>query len=578
MIILGISAFFHDSSACLIKDGEMVAAAEEERFTRKKHDPSFPSNAISYCLSEAGASINDVSYVAYYEKPILKFERVLSQFLETFPKSFPAFHSSMPYWLNEKLRVGSIIKKRLKYRGPVLYIGHHFAHAGSAYLASRFREAAILTVDGVGEWTTTALGHGKDEEIVLLKEIRFPHSLGLLYSAVTAYLGFRVNDAEYKVMGLGAYGKPAYCDNFKKAIEIADDGSFSLDMSYFTYHYKMHMFSQKFVDEFGPPRGKGGEMTERHKDIAASLQKVTEEALFKMLNHLHELTGSDNLCMAGGVALNGVANGKILKNTPFKRIFIQPNASDGGASMGAAMYAFHKLLKNGRNSAFGSAYLGPGYSNEQIETFLDGNGINYSRFGDEKELIEKTARLIYENAVVGWFQGRMEWGPRALGARSILANPCNPGMKDILNLKVKHREAFRPFAPAVCAENAQEYFDCDEPLPEPAGYMLMVYQIRPEKQKALPAVTHVDGSGRLQTVQEEQNPRFHSLIREFGKLSGVPIVVNTSFNIRGEPIVCSPKDAYRCMMGTGIDCLVAGDFLIRREENLKDAWNSEARE
>lgn len=581
MYILGISCFYHDSSAALLKDGVIVAAAQEERFTREKHDTSFPINAIKYCLKSQNITADDVKYIGFYEKPLLKFERLLSQHLEMFPKSLKTFLRSMPSWMNEKLRIIKVIRKRLKYKGNVLFIDHHLAHAASAFLVSPFKEAAIVTADGVGEWTTTAYGFGKNNKIELYKEITFPHSIGLLYSTITAYLGFSVNNSEYKVMGLSPYGNMDkktndYYKKLRKAIDIKEDGSFRLDMSYFVFHYADKMPSKRLCRLLGGPiRKPESEITQRHKDIAAALQIVTEEILTKILNHVYKATKSKNVVMAGGVALNSVYNGKILKNTPFKSIWIQPDAGDGGTSMGVASYVYNSILGHKRNYVFRNAYLGPRFSNKIIKFFLDENRINYSEFKNEKELIRETAELIYDNRVVGWFHLGMEWGPRALGARSILSNPCNAKMKEILNQKVKHREKFRPFAPAVCEDDALKYFDCDIPIPEPTDFMLMVYPIKKRYHNVIPAVTHVDGSGRLQTVRKRQNRVYYDLIKEFGKLSGTPIIINTSFNIRGEPIVCTPYDAYKCMMGTGIDCLVMGKFLIKRNENKKDIWDSE---
>tara|TARA_Y100000310_G_scaffold345815_1_gene470405 strand:- start:20355 stop:22115 length:1761 start_codon:yes stop_codon:yes gene_type:complete len=581
MYIIGISCYYHDSSACLLKDGLIVAAAEEERFSRKKHDTSFPINAINYCLKSQNININDINYIGFYEKPFLKFERVLYQHLEMFPRSFKTFLSSIPSWINEKLRVVRTIKKKLKYKGEILFIQHHLAHAASSFLVSPFNESAILTVDGVGEWTTTTYGFGKENEINLIKEIKFPSSVGLLYSTITAYLGFSVNNSEYKVMGLSSYGNMnketnPYYTLLKKVVDVKEDGSFQFDMNYFVYHYKNKMPSKKLCNLLnGSIVKENEELTQRHKDIAAALQLITEEILTKILNHIHKETKYDNIVLAGGVALNSIYNGKILKNTPFKNIWIQPNSSDGGTSLGVASYIYHTILGNKRNYEFNNAYLGPKYNKEEIKLFLDQNKIKYSEFKDEKELIQKTAKLIYENNVVGWFQKGMEWGPRALGARSILSNPTNKGMQEILNLKVKHRENFRPFAPVVCEEDALEYFECDIPIPKPTDYMLMVYPIKKEYRTQIPAVTHVDGSGRLQTIRKEQNPLYYDLIKEFGNLSKIPILINTSFNIRGEPIVCTPYDAYKCMMGTGIDYLVMDKFLIKREDNLKDIWDSE---
>lgn len=581
MYILGISCYYHDASAALLKDGEIVAAAEEERFTRKKHDTSFPINAISYCLQSQNITIQEIAYIGFYEKPLLKFERVLSQHLEMFPYSIKTFLSSMPSWITEKLRVIKTIRKKLKYSGDVLFVEHHLAHAASSFLISPFEKAAILTVDGVGEWTTTTYGTGDGNEINLMKEIKFPHSIGLLYSTITAYLGFSVNNSEYKVMGLSPYGlmdkeKNEYYSKLKQVIDIKEDGSYNLDMSYFIYHYAARMPSRKLCELLGGAiRRPETEVTQRHKDIAAALQMITEEAITKMLNHLHTVTKCGNLVIAGGVALNSVYNGKILRNTPFKKIWIHPNASDGGTSIGVASYIYNTVLGHKRNYTMTNAYLGPEFSTNEIKNFLDANRIKYSEFKNPAETVQKTARLINENHVIGWFQGRMEWGPRALGSRSILSNACNPKMQEILNLKVKHREKFRPFAPVVCEDDALKYFECDIPIPEPTDFMLMVYPIKKEWRSRIPAVTHVDGSGRLQTIRRQQNPLYYDLIKEFGKLSGIPILINTSFNIRGEPIICTPYDAYKCMMGTGIDYLVMDRFIIKREDNPQDMWDSE---
>ena len=572
MNILGISCFYHDAAACLVQNGKVTAAAQEERFTRKKHDISFPINAIKYCLEEGKITIKDVDYIGFYEKPLLKFERLLSQHLEMFPKSFLSFFPALPSWINEKLRVPTIIRKKLKYKGGILFMEHHLTHAASAFFVSPFKKAAILTVDGVGEWATATYGYGEDNNITLLKELRFPHSLGLLYSTVTAFLGFTVNDAEYKVMGLSPYGKPAYYDKFRKIVDVKDDGSIKLDMRYFDYHYKLTMPSKRFLEEFGPLRKKESNLEQRHMDIASSLQKITEEIVFKMLNHLYKETRMSNLVMAGGVALNSVANGKIKRNTPFENVWIQPASGDAGTSLGAACYVYNAILGNKRLYVMDNAYLGPSYTTGQILDFLDDNKIKYRKFKDYNELMKKTAELIWNNHVIGWFQGRMEWGPRALGARSILSNPCNPKMKDILNLKVKHREYFRPFAPVIAEEDAHDYFEIDK---DDEPFMLFVYPIKEEKRRLIPAVTHVDGSGRLQTISKRQNPLYYGVVKEFEKLSKVPVLINTSFNIRGEPIVCTPKDAYRCMMGTGIDYLVIDKFLVARADNQEDMWDSE---
>ncbi|MBS3093470.1 carbamoyltransferase [Candidatus Pacearchaeota archaeon] len=580
MYILGISCFYHDASAALLKDGKVVAAAQEERFTRKKHDISFPKNAIEFCLKNKNITIDQIDYIGFYEKPLLKFERVLYQHLEVFPRSFKTFVKNLPSWFNEKLRILKFIKK-LGYKKSVFFVHHHMAHTAGSFLISPFEKAAILTIDGVGEWTTTAYGYGNKNEIVLSKEIQFPHSLGLLYSTITAYLGFSVNNSEYKVMGLAPYGNmnPAtnqYYQKFKHLIDIKEDGSYCLDMRYFSYHYANKMPSQRlsYLLE-GKIRKPQEEVTQRHKDLAAALQLIVEEVIMKILNHLYKETKSENLVLSGGVALNSVCNGKILKNTPFKKIWIQPDPGDGGTSLGAAQYVYNTILGNKRNFVLENAYLGPEYPDEEIKAFLDENKIQYISFKSSQDLIKKTVQMIYENKVVGWFQGKMEWGPRALGARSILANPCNPKAKELLNEKVKHREKFRPFAPVVCREDALDYFEGDKPIPLPTDFMLMVYPIKKKWHSTIPSVTHVDGSGRLQTIDKKQNPLYYSLIKEFGRLSKIPILINTSFNIRGEPIVCSPYDAYKCMMGTEIDYLVMGKYLIKRQDNLKDVWNSE---
>ena len=581
MYILGIGCYYHDSSATLLKDGVVVAAAEEERFTRKKHDIDFPINAIKYCLKSQNITIKDIDYIGFYEKPFLKFERLLSQHLEMFPLSFKVFLSSTPSWINEKLRVVKTIRKRLNYKGDILFVEHHLAHAASALFLSPFNKAAILTVDGVGEWTTTSYGIGEKNNIHLIKEIKFPNSLGLLYSTITAYLGFSVNNSEYKVMGLSAYGDMnketnPYYKKLRKVIDVKEDGSYRFNMSYFVYHYKDRMPSKKLCKLLdGPVRKPDEEVTKRHENIAAALQIIFEEVMIKILNHIYKVTKCENIVIAGGCGLNSVFNGKILRNTSFKHVWIQPNSSDGGTSMGAALYIYYTIFDHKRSCKLDDAYLGPKFSYNKIKFFLDKNQINYSEFKNDEELIKKTAKLIYDDNVVGWFQGRMEWGPRALGARSILSNPCNPKMQEILNQKVKHREKFRPFAPVVCEDDTLKYFDCDVPVPEPTDFMLMVYPIKKEWHNKIPAVTHIDGSGRLQSIRKCQNPLYYNLIKEFGELSGIPILINTSFNIRGEPIVCRPYDAYKCMMGTDIDYLVIDKFLIKREENKKDMWDSE---
>jgi carbamoyltransferase len=573
--ILGISAFYHDSSACLLRDGKVVAAVQQERFSRKKNDLAFPKEAVEYCLKEGGIGMKDVGLVAFYEKPYLKFERLLYQFVETFPRSLPAFVESIPSWLSEKLVVPKYIKD-MGYKGKFCYPEHHQSHAASAYLCSGFDRAAILTVDGVGEWATTTFGKGEKNRVEITKEIDFPHSLGLLYSAFTAYLGFRVNNSEYKVMGLAPYGRPVYSDIFDRIVKLYDDGSFALDMSYFVYHYMKRMPSAKLEKEFGQPvRSSGEKVTQFHKDVAASLQAKTEEVMLHLINRLYSETKIKNLCIAGGCGLNSVANGRILSKTGFRRLFIQPASGDAGGAIGAALYAYNTIRGNRKRYRMKSAFLGPAYSDAEIKSYLEANRIKHTRFSSQKELSAKVAELISRDSVIGWFQGRMEWGPRALGARSILSNPCNPRMQDILNLKVKHREKFRPFAPVILLEKVHEWFEADRPVPEPADYMLMVYPIKKGKRKLIPAVTHVDGSGRLQVIRRNQHPLYYDTIKEFGRLTGVPILINTSFNIRGEPIVCSPHHAYRCMTGTGIDYLCMGSYLIKRDDNPQDHWDSE---
>lgn len=582
MYILGVSCYYHDASAALLKDGVIVAAAEEERFTRKKHDSSFPLHAIAFCLKSQNITIHDISYIGFYEKPFLKFERVLLQHVAAFPKSIKTFVSAMPSWMTEKLRVVQTIRKKLKYKKDILFVEHHLAHAASSFLVSPFKHAAIVTLDGVGEWTTTTYGRGDDTEIHLMKHIQFPHSIGLLYSTLTAYLGFSVNNSEYKVMGLAAYGNMdresnPYYKKLRSIIDLKEDGSYRLDMQYFCFHYADRMPSQKLCSLLdGPITQRNAEMTQRHKDIAAAVQLVTEDIITAILCHAHKETKLPAVVLAGGVALNSVYNGKILEHTPFEQVWIQPNASDGGTSLGVASYIYHTILGYPRTYTQEHAYFGPAYTDTEIKTFLDEKKINYNTFSSEKELVEKTALLLSQNAVVGWFQLGMEWGPRALGARSILANPMNPKAKELLNEKVKHREKFRPFAPVVCADDAETYFAIDKPLPEPTDYMLMVYPILKRWHGHIPSVTHVDGSGRLQTIHRHQNSLYYDLIKAFGKLTGIPILINTSFNIRGEPIVCTPADAYACMMGTGIDYLVIGKYLIKRSDNPNDMWDSEA--
>jgi carbamoyltransferase len=562
MYILGISCFYHDAAACLLRDGEVIAAASEERFTRKKHDSDFPKQAINYCLQQAGITGDDLEYVGFYDKPFVKFERILVTYLSTFPRSFPSFRKAIPLWLGEKLWTRQNIKRDLNYKGEVLFIQHHQSHAASAFLVSPFQEAAVLTIDGVGEWATASYGIGKGNKIELIKEIRFPHSLGLLYSAFTYYLGFKVNSAEYKVMGAAPYGKPIYYDLImKELLRLRDDGSFKVNMKYFAYDYGLTMTNRHFDRLFaGPPRSPESKIEQRHWDVAASVQKVTEEIVLRMASHLHEVTGLENLCMAGGVALNCVANGRLLREGPFKRLFVQPAAGDAGGSVGVATFIYHHLLGHERRWAWPHTYWGPEFSTEQIREYLELNQIKYHELNREM-LLRRTATLIAEQNVIGWFQGRMEFGPRSLGNRSILADARNPANKDVVNLKIKFRESFRPFAPSVLAERCGEYFD----LATESPYMLLVAQVRPEK-RVIPSVTHVDGSARIQTVTREQNPLFYDLIKAFDELTGCPVIINTSFNVRGEPIVCTPADAYLCFMRTNMDYLVLDRFLLDKRE------------
>jgi carbamoyltransferase len=561
--VLGLSCFYHDSAAALLKDGEVVAACQEERLSRKKHDSGFPSRAVKYVLAEAGIRPEDLDAVGFYDKPLLKFERMLSTYIATFPRSFNSFRTAIPLWLHEKLWVPALIRKELRpYKGPILFAEHHMSHAASAFLVSPFEESAILTVDGVGEWATASYGIGRGREITLFKEIRFPHSLGLLYSAFTYYLGFKVNSAEYKVMGLAPYGKPVHFDRImQEMVHLQDDGSFKLNMKYFSYDYGLRMTNGRFSEFFGgPPRKPETWMTEREFDIAASVQKVCEEVVLRMTRYIHRETGLQNLCMAGGVALNCVANGRVIRETPFKNLFVQPAAGDAGGAVGVAHYLYNTIEKQPRGKAWTHAYLGPAYSDAEIASYLDTQGARYRTLSD-RDLVGTTARLITEENVVGWFQGRMEFGPRALGGRSILADPRDPGMRDTLNMKIKFREGFRPFAPSVLADKAAEWFDidCDSP------YMLLVAQVR-EGKRCIPSVTHVDNSARLQTVTREENPLYYDLIAEFGRITGVPIIINTSFNVRGEPIVCTPHDAYLCFMRTNMDHLVLGHHLLDKKE------------
>ncbi len=560
MNILGIACHYHDSGACLVKDGKVVAAAEEERFTRKKHDHEFPENAIRFCLKQGGITAEQLDYIGFYEKPVLKFSRMLETHIDTYPRSIIQFTKAVPTWLTEKLRIKSLIRSKTGFKGEVLFIKHHMSHASSAFLPSPFKESAIITWDAVGEWTTVAYGTGKDNRIMMKKELQFPTSIGMLYSAMTAFLGFRVNSDEYKVMGLASYGKPKYYDRMKKLVTQLEDGSIKLNMNYFAYEYSFKMYNEKFAKEFGKPRKPETEITQHHMDLAASLQKLTEEIMLNIAKHVKKETGQKNLCMSGGVSLNVVANKIILEQSGFEHLFVQPASSDAGGSLGAAMHIYNCLLNKERNYVMTNAYLGPEFSDEEIKAYLEKNSISHKECKTEEEMLEETAKLIHENKIIGWFQGRMEFGPRALGARSIIANPCNPEMKDILNNKVKHREDFRPFAPVTTEEDAKDYFEVKQPDP----FMVLLVDVKKNKRESIPSVTHVDGTGRLQTTTEKDNPRYYRLIKTFKKLSKVPVLINTSFNVRGEPIVCTPNDAYKCFKGTGIDVLVMGRCIITK--------------
>jgi carbamoyltransferase len=600
MNILGISAFYHDSAACLVQDGKITAAAQEERFTRKKHDADFPHKAIEYCLKEGGIGVEDLDYVGFYDKPFIKFERILETYLSVAPLGLKSCLKAIPIWLKDKLWTRQNIRNHLDYYGPVMFAEHHESHAASAFFPSPFQKAAILTMDGVGEWATSSIGIGKDNKIELVKELQFPHSLGLLYSAFTYYLGFKVNSGEYKVMGLAPYGQPKYVDLIRdNLIDLKDDGSFRMDMSYFNYLAGLTMTNGKFDKLFGgPPRQGESKLTQREMDIAASLQLITEEIMVKMSRHVRELTGMKNLCLAGGVALNCVGNGKILREKVFDEIWVQPAAGDAGGALGVAMYIWHNVLNssrkvNGGDSMNGS-YLGPEFDKETVRNYLEKDEIPFKEY-DEDELIQTVAGHLKDEKVIGWFQGRMEFGPRSLGGRSVIGDARSKKMQSVMNLKIKHRESFRPFAPSVLREKVSEWFEMNASSP----YMLLVAPVKEshkiemtEEQKKLfgidllniprsdiPAVTHVDYTARIQTVEKETHPRYHALLESFEKLTGCPVIVNTSFNVRGEPIVCSPEDAFRCFMRTEMDYLVLGNCVLDKRdqkplENDSD-WKNE---
>ncbi len=586
--VLGISAFYHDSAACLLRDGDIAAAAQEERFTRRKGDASFPQHSVRYCLQAAGIRPTDLAYVGFYDKPLLKFERILETYLGVAPRGFAQFRMAGPLWMKEKLFLGDEIRRALGYEGEILYAEHHESHAASAFFPSPFEEAAILTIDGVGEWATAAFGVGRGRDLELLQELHWPDSLGLLYSAVTYFTGFKVNSGEYKVMGLAPYGEPKYVNViYRELVDLRADGSFTLNQKYFNYLTGLTMTNEAFAELFGgPPRVPESKLTQREMDIAKSVQVVCEEIMLRMARTVHHETGMDDLCLAGGVALNCVANGRILREGPFRRLWIQPAAGDAGGALGVAQLIWHRYcnqvraLKPGADGMHG-AYLGPEFAPEEIAAYLDSVGAVASRL-ERRCRLQRVAELLAQEKVVGWFDGRMEFGPRALGARSILGDPRSPSMQAQMNLKIKFREGFRPFAPSVLRERVRDYFelDCDSP------YMLLVAPVTQERQipmtpeqrrlwgihqlnvvrSDIPAVTHIDYSARIQTVSRATNPNYYDLIKEFERLTGCAVLVNTSFNVRGEPIVCTPADAYRCFMRTHIDYLVLGPFLLDKAQ------------
>ena len=588
MNILGISAFYHDSAACLVRDGEIVAAAQEERFTRKKHDFAFPRNAIDYCIMEGGLKGKDLNFVAFYDKSFIKFERILQTYLAYAPLGIKSFIMAMPLWIKQKLWMREFIKKELGFEGKIIFPEHHESHAASAFFASSFQEAAFLTIDGVGEWTTTSYGIGKDNNIQILSEIHFPHSLGLLYSAFTYYTGFRVNSGEYKVMGLAPYGEPKYKDLIlSELMDLKEDGSLRMNMKYFNYCAGLTMTNKRFDKLFGgPPRKRESQLTQRDMDLARSVQDVTEEVMLRIVRYIHKETNQKNLCLAGGVALNCVGNGKILRESPFDNLWIQPAAGDAGGALGAALFTWYQYLGNqrltdGRKSLQKTSYLGPEFGNKHVLEYLKNKAIPYTELSDE-ELPEKIADLIADQKVVGWFQGRMEFGPRALGGRSIIGDARSQKMQEIMNMKIKFRESFRPFAPSVIKERASDFFEIDTESP----YMLLVAPVKKEVRREMskeeqrlfgleklhvsrsiiPAVTHVDYSARIQTVSMEDNPLYYKMIAKFDEKHGCPVIINTSFNVRGEPIVCTPEDAYLCFMRTNMDYLIMGNYLLEKKK------------
>ncbi len=601
MDILGISAFYHDSAACLVRDGNILSAAQEERFTRKKHDFSFPKNAVNYCLRSAGLQAADLDYVAFYDKPFIKFERILETYLAFAPLGIRSFIKAIPLWIKQKLWMKDLISKEVGFTGRIIFPEHHESHAASAFFPSPFDQAAFLTIDGVGEWTTASYGTGKDNNIAILAEIHFPHSLGLLYSAFTYYTGFRVNFGEYKVMGLAPYGRPKYKDLIlNELIDIKEDGSFKLNMKYFDYCAGLTMTNKRFERLFGgPPRKRESLLRQRDMDLARSVQDVTEEVMLRMTRHIHKVTGLKNLCLAGGVALNCVGNGRILREGPFDKIWIQPAAGDAGGALGAALFTWYQYLENKRladneTDFQRGSYLGPDFKDSDILNYLKSGDIPYTKLSAE-EIPEKIADLIAEQKVVGWFEGPMEFGPRALGSRSIIGDARSPEMQELMNLKIKFRESFRPFAPSVLQEKASEFFEIETQSP----YMLLVApvksrirrQMSDQEQKLfgldklhvvrsdIPAVTHVDYSARVQTVNRQTNPLYHKMLSKFDEKYGCPVIINTSFNVRGEPIVCTPDDAYKCFMRTNMDYLIMGSFLLDKNDQkpLEDDidWRSQ---
>ncbi len=592
MNILGISCYYHDAAAVLLQDGQLVAAAEEERFTRKKHDYDFPKNAIQFCLKTGGLKGSDLDYVVFFEKPFRKLDRILATVLATYPKSWKVFRESMISWVLDKLWVGSTLQQELGIpKERILFSDHHLSHAASAYLCSPFDESAILTVDGVGEWVTAATGVGRGNTIKLDQQIEFPHSIGLLYSAFTAFLGFEVNEGEYKVMGMAPYGQPRYVDKVWKVVRQHQDGSFSLDMDYFSFHHSTDKtFNRRFADLFGTPRDPNmlffteatgfpkyfgtppanvkelSKINQHYADIAASIQKVTEDLLVNMASALQKRTGQKRLCMAGGVALNSVANSRILRESGFEELYIQPAAGDGGGALGAALWAYNTLLGHPRTFCMNRAYWGQEYSQAEVSDFLTKNNIPHRRFDCEDQLLDHVVNRLANGKVIGWYHGRFEWGPRALGARSIIADPGNPQMKDIVNAKIKFREPYRPFAPSVLAEHAEKYFELPHAAQHyPARYMLYVVPVKENHHTTLPAITHVDGTGRLQTVFKSESPRYYKLIERFGQATGVPVLLNTSFNLKGEPIVTTPANAFNTYMKSEMEGLVLENFVLEKE-------------